>query len=276
LNCKICKSTNINNINLYGYEYSVCSDCSALYLNNVPEKKEVEHYYEKEYLIEQKDILQIEKRRIFRISENIQLISIISKYATAPAKILDIGCDKGYFLDEARRYDYDVNGLELSDESIKYCINTGINVKKNIDDYEYNFDIITMWHSLEHFPDPNEFLKKLKNKMEKGAYIFIRVPNYDNIWRKIFGKNWTWLQPENHYFQYNQQSLRKLLELNGFDIEYISSRKPNNRITKRMFCISNSIFKKYYGVNSSLRQYIGRKYQDITGVEIFAIAKLKA
>ncbi|MFC2131866.1 class I SAM-dependent methyltransferase, partial [Bacteroidota bacterium] len=230
-------------------------------------------YYKDNYKLTNEDNIGFEKRRIFRIPEQIELISIISKYKEAPAKILDIGCDRGFFLDEARRYGYDGCGIEPLDEAREYCTRTGINVFGSLSELDFKSDIITMWHSLEHHPNPKDALDEIWDYINDDGFIFIRVPAFDCFWRKIFGEKWIWFQPENHYFHFTLQSIRKILQLSGYNLIELTHRKPNNNFTKSFNRLSNKTFSRFFGSKTNLRKKVSRFYQDLTGVEIFAVAK---
>ena len=273
--CKICGSERIRSKILYGYDMISCSRCGVHYMAGLFNDKEVNKYYENDYRITSKDKFDTEFRRIFRIPEQIELISIISRYVPPPARILDIGCDKAYFIDEARRHDYDCTGIELSAAAHEYASKVGIQLKKSFDELDKTYDVAVMWHSLEHIPEPYVLFENLKKNLNNDAYVFIRVPAFDSIWRKLLGKKWIWFQPRNHCFHYSHSSLKCLLEKAGFDVEFIEHRKPNNRHTKAMYRKTKSIFSTNFNYKTGIRKQLSRYYEDLSGVELFAVARLK-
>lgn len=275
LNCKLCSGTNTNTFILGDTELIQCPDCGIVYNSSFRSIEELEKYYKEDYKITTDDIVETEKRRIFRLPEQIELIYIISGFKPAPASILDFGCDKAFFLDEARRYGYNTTGIEQSVKAKEYSNIIGINSYPALNDLNEKYDVVVMWHSLEHIPEPKQILKQLSDKMNPDSYIFIRVPAFDSLFRKIFGKRWIWFQPENHYFHYSLESLAYLLKEAGFKVESITHRKPNNLLTRQMNIFSNRMFKRYFEHKLSLKKRLSRIYQDITAVEIFAVARKK-
>jgi SAM-dependent methyltransferase len=273
--CKICGSGKTEKINIGETAFVRCKTCGVHYLADFGEKTEIENYYKKDYIITSSDIIETEFRRLFRATEQLELVAGIMNYKKPPASLLDIGCDKGFFIDQARRFGYDCTGVELSEKAIDYTNNIGLTVVRSLDEADKKFDVAVMWHSLEHFPEPIEFLQQLKKHLSDDAYLFIRVPAFDTWPRKIFGKYWIWLQPENHFFHYTSQSLTELLDRAGYSIEITEHRKPNNRFTKRMYKTSAGFFKFLFGTGFNLRKYLIRKYEDVTGIEIFVVAKIK-
>ena len=94
-------------------------------------------------------------------------------------------------------------------------------------------------------------------------------------WIGLPGKRWIWLQARNHYFQFSKESLKSILQFAGFEVKYINSRKPNNRLTKKMYHLTNRIFSGNFGIRTGITPYLKRKYEDLTGVELFAVAVRK-
>jgi SAM-dependent methyltransferase len=274
--CRICKSDNTEQIRIGKTILIGCSDCDVYFLKDLPTKEQLDIYYRENYKISGHDYIQTERRRVSRIPEQVILISRIMEYKKPPAKILDIGCDKGFFLDEARRYGFDVSGVEPSVQSRRYCERTGISVKDRIDKIDEKFDIIVMWHSLEHHIDPLETLCEIKKLLNPGGLIFIRVPAFNCLWRKIFRSRWIWFQSANHYFHFTPGSLRKALDIAGLRILKLEQRKPNDKFTKKLDKQINSNFKFAFGVKVGFKDYLISKYENLTGVELFAIARLES
>ncbi len=252
-----------------------CSSCGAAYLAEFPDAESLSRYYSENYTLTTGDHLENERRRLFRSTEQLELVATLMKYVSPPARLLDIGCDKGYFIDSARRFGYSTLGVEPSATSRAYCDSVALDVCKSISEVKEKFDAVVMWHSLEHFPEPVSAVREIRGIMKTGAVIMVRVPDFDCIWRKIFGKRWIWFQPDNHYFHYNIRSLVTLFSREGFEIIKISGNRPNNRITRKMFGVSNKILLRLFGSRISLKKRIGRIYEDVTGREIFMIARLK-
>ena len=271
--CKICSSNKLSVVTIGQTKLIHCAECDIYYQTSIPGQTELNQYYTENYNLTKAGFIPTEKRRIFRIPEQIGIIAEIRQLNPPPASLLDIGCDRGYFIDEARRYGYEVTGLEPSAAAAEYCRQIGLPVVKNFDDLKKQFDIVTMFHSLEHHDDPLKAMVNLKKYLVPDGLIVIRVPNFSCVWRKIFRERWTWFQPKNHYFHFTQQSLYYLMMKAGYNILSIESRKPNTRLTKRMNHMSNSIFKKSFHEPVKFIDRIKRHYEDITGVELFCTAR---
>ena len=275
LRCKICDAPNTSIKHIGNTELVFCKACKVAFLATLPSQEQLSRYYENKYEITTQEYISTEKRRIFRIPEQIKLISKLARLKPPPASVLDVGCDKGYFLDEIRRCGYSVLGVEPSQAAQDYCRRIGIEVKTTVDEIKATYDIITMWHTLEHVSEPVTFLNHLCEHLDPKGIVAVRVPDFGCFWRKIFGDRWVWFQPQNHYFHYTMPALNRLLEQVGLDVIEIYSQRPNNALTDKAYNLAFRAFRKYWKEKISLRKKLARVYENITGVELWAIAVKK-
>jgi SAM-dependent methyltransferase len=244
-----------------------CNQCGSAFSTSAPPVS----YYEDQYSVTQNSIEETEHRRLFRLPEQIRLLRRIKQVAPTANTLLDIGCDKGYFLDEARRHGYEALGIEPSSAARTYCERVGLTVLPKLSLVTMTFDVITMWHSLEHFSDPNETIGAVYKLLNKGGCLFIRVPDYSCLWRKLTGEQWIWYQPRNHYVHYTPDGLKSLLTRHDFHLVTIQSQRPNTFVTDVSFSVASACFGR-----RTLRKTVGRFYEQLMGVEIFCVAEHSA
>jgi len=136
------------------------------------------------------------------------------------AKILDLGCGPGYFLDEMKKREYtNVTGVTLSPGDVKLCENKGHTIKKydlsflpqKDGYYDESVDFIFLRHAFEHSPYPIFSLMEYNRLLKQGAYIYIEVPAA-GCERK---HEWN----ANHYSIFAEGQLTALLQRTGFKIE---------------------------------------------------------
>lgn len=271
--CKICNSERLKEISIGKERLFFCFNCSIYYNIKFPTQDELKNYYSKEFSPIPDNIKFIEYRRLLLYPEQQRLIEMLIKFKPPPAKILDIGCDRCYFIDEARRYGYEVKGVEISERSRNFCSKINIETYKSIDEVEDNFDIITLWHSLEHLSEPLNYLQNLLCRIKDDGLICIRVPNFDSFWRKLLRSRWIWFQPQNHLFHYTKKSLQNLLNLTGYKILFIKSQKPNNFLTLFAGLLSIIIHMKREKIFQKMKTILKLFYEYLTGVEIIAVCK---
>ena len=133
--------------------------------------------------------------------------------------ILDFGCGWGGFLRNIKNYK-SLSGVELRKECINFIKNNikKIDVSDNINSFDKKFDIITMFHVLEHIPYQIETLKVLKSKLKNKGKIIIEVPHAEDFLilqeeLKEFKNLTFWSE---HLILHTYKSLRTVLFKSGF------------------------------------------------------------
>lgn len=141
------------------------------------------------------------------------------KKLTLNKDILDFGCGWGRFLQlnnkAKKKY-----AVELRKECINFIKKNikNIQIFETLEKIEIKFDIITMFHVLEHLPNQIEAIKKLKKKLKKNGKIIIEVPSSNDFLLKFdklksFKKFTFWSE---HLILHNEFSLKKILKAAGF------------------------------------------------------------
>lgn len=139
-------------------------------------------------------------------------------------RFLDIGCGDGYNLDLLKKYGWIVTGFEIGRKGKKgdiYYADNFLQIKLN-----KKFDFIRLWHVLEHIPEPETFLKRVYNLLDRNGILEIGVPNSESLYAKLFGKYWYNRDIPRHLINYNPKNLEFLLRRHGFKIikvDYISA-----------------------------------------------------
>lgn len=144
--------------------------------------------------------------------------------------ILDIGSGRGfmlYYLKKYYRYKT-VAGTQIEKNSYEFSKNRlGLEIyNKDLLDISFKdrrFDLITMWHVLEHIPSPEEYLIKIRDLLKADGTLVVEVPNF-NSWTRIFtNKYWLGLDLKYHLCFFNKNTLSALLKKNGFKIKRVQA-----------------------------------------------------
>jgi 2-polyprenyl-3-methyl-5-hydroxy-6-metoxy-1,4-benzoquinol methylase len=140
-----------------------------------------------------------------------------------PGRLLDIGCGNGSFLQEAKRRGWETFGTELSpvncrlaQERLGRPIHLG-----NLPDLELparSFDVVTLWHVLEHVPEPNTMLAEIERILTPGGILIIEVPNIANPVFAFFGESYFPLDCPRHVCFYSKTTLAAMLKKHGLPI----------------------------------------------------------
>ncbi|MBI4843558.1 MAG: class I SAM-dependent methyltransferase [Nitrospirae bacterium] len=157
-----------------------------------------------------------------------QRAGLIGKFIRESDTLLDIGCGEGLFIKEVKGMVNDVKGIEPTVFYANYANRElGIDVRQGaIEDIEFmndSFNIITMFHVLEHLNDPAGCLKKIHSWLRPGGYIVIEVPDIKSPAAVYKGEAWELITPE-HRFHFSRNSLVSLLRKAGFAPVKIAAR----------------------------------------------------
>ena len=147
--------------------------------------------------------------------------SLLSSYLKNKS-VLDFGCCWGDFLRllKKKKIAKKIAGVEIRQDCLKYINNKYkyLNVKDNLNKFDKKFDVITLFHVLEHLTDQVKVLKGIKNNLKKGGKIIVEVPSAQDFLISIdelpeFKKFTFWSE---HLLLHTENSLQKYLKLAGF------------------------------------------------------------
>jgi 2-polyprenyl-3-methyl-5-hydroxy-6-metoxy-1,4-benzoquinol methylase len=254
---------------LTGEEFTIvqCSNCDFRFTNPRPAEKEMPIYYDSEEYIshdtKKKSFLQI-------IYTSIRKFTIRRKYLIAKKyahgfSLLDIGCGTGDFLNYCRKMKFETTGIEPNNKARKFASeNLSLNVydESSLDTFlPGSFNVITMWHVLEHVHQLNDRLLKIYELLKPDGTLIIAVPDSDSWDAKKFKSYWAAYDLPRHLYHFTPDSMKNLITKNGFRIEntipmlfdafYISLLSEKYRSGKQNF------FKAFY--NGILSNFSGIK-----------------
>jgi 2-polyprenyl-3-methyl-5-hydroxy-6-metoxy-1,4-benzoquinol methylase len=142
-------------------------------------------------------------------------------------KVLDIGCGAGYFVREARKAGYDAEGVEFSAEAADFgrrAWNLPITVG-NAQDVGFtgkSFDVVTLWHVLEHLSRPAEMLATVHRLLRPDGVLILTVPNFASRQAQFFKADWYHLEVPRHLYHFDPESLGRLLAKQGFRVDRVT------------------------------------------------------
>ena len=161
-------------------------------------------------------------------------------------RILDIGAGVGDFLSVCKNDGWQTIGIEPSDKAKNIAISKGVSFVENLSELEnHSFDIITMWHVLEHVPNLEEQITELKRLIKPNGTIIIAVPNFKSFDAKHYGQFWAAFDVPIHLWHFSKTAIQKLfakekLELTKvlpmkFDSFYVSLLSEKYKTGKMNF-----------------------------------------
>jgi len=222
--CPVCRSESILNYFKDDPYLKECKDCKITFTHPFPEG--ITEAYSEDYykILHEKQLRQ--RVKLWR-----KRLKIVKKFCKS-GKLLDVGTGDGLFLKVAKTAHFKICGTEISPAAVRaaknlYDLNIHLTEIENADFEENSFDVITIWHVIEHVKNPLEALKKLYKLSKPGAVVFVATPNLDKhvariIYRLKRNKPYPFYCPkgEQHLFHFTESTLKKIIKKAGFNIIY--------------------------------------------------------
>lgn len=211
-----------------GEEFSVvrCITCSFAFTNPRPDESVIGQYYQSEDYISHNDQAKGNLSIIYRFVRKYMLRKkclLLSNYLSdkKDPKLLDYGCGTGEFLARARRSGFKTFGVEPEKNARTHAKGKGLYVADSLDQLTMRskikkFDVITLWHVLEHVPDINQLLVKFNDILPVNGLIVVAVPEYKSYDATFYGKYWAAWDVPRHLNHFDQSSLINWFDSNGF------------------------------------------------------------
>jgi 2-polyprenyl-3-methyl-5-hydroxy-6-metoxy-1,4-benzoquinol methylase len=149
-------------------------------------------------------------------------VRLATRLIPSGGRVLDVGCGRGLFLRSLKSRGYEVQGTELSALT---AANTYPGIPVDLGDLrvgqypDNHFDLVSVWHVLEHLRHPDEVLRACCGALRPGGSLLVAVPNYGSVQSRLGGEHWFHLDLPRHTFQFTEATLRRMLCDAGFEID---------------------------------------------------------
>ena len=265
--CPLCKSVHfLNQLVVKDHAHTQesfticrCTHCELWFTNPRPSLESISTYYDNQNYISHKNkstnLINFLYKVVRKVTINNKLNWIGERHKT-PGRLLDYGCGTGHFLHTAKQKGWTVTGIEPNQEARESAIaNHHLDIKKDLDTLvkEKKYDVITLFHVLEHVHDLKGTIKSLLNLLKKRGTMYIAVPNRDSPDSKNYREYWAAFDVPRHLYHFNRKSMEFLAEKNSlkiirekpmpFDTYYVSllSDKYQNPTTSIISSIRKAI-----------------------------------
>lgn len=213
-----------------------------------PTIKNLSAYYETDDYISHTDAKRNLFEKVYHLVRSITLkrkLNLIAKYNSSDSKnLLDVGCGTGDFLLKAQNAGWKIHGVEPDNGAREMAIKkAGESIFQNmeiIESLQTKFDIITLWHVLEHLPNLEHQIKFLKSLLHPNGVLIIAVPNFKSYDAQFYKRFWAAYDVPRHLWHFSKTSLNKLAgRINmsvekilpmKFDAYYVSLLSEKNKI----------------------------------------------
>jgi 2-polyprenyl-3-methyl-5-hydroxy-6-metoxy-1,4-benzoquinol methylase len=193
-----------------------------------PSPEKLPSYYESDDYISHTDGKRSLFERVYHLIKGIALknkLKLINAQSTK-GKLLDIGAGTGDFLVVAKNDGWNIIGIEPSAKAKETAIKKGVFFADSLSELENNsFDVITMWHVLEHVPNLEDYLSELKRLIKPNGTIIIAVPNFKSFDANFYGRHWAAYDVPRHIWHFSKTAIEKLFTEKGIKLTAVLPMK---------------------------------------------------
>lgn len=190
-----------------------------MYINPVPTPEEISKTYDQTGKVY---FTQPDKLRIDFASGRYSRETGLLTRSNAKGRLLDVGCSTGSFLVVAKQAGFcDTQGVDIAQPSVEFARRQGLTA--HVGDFTQSmfqmaqFDVVTMWATLEHLTNPRDFVNEAYRVLCLGGILAVSVPNMKSLTQVILGRKDRYISV-NHLNYFDRRTIRRLLEDAGFRV----------------------------------------------------------
>jgi 2-polyprenyl-3-methyl-5-hydroxy-6-metoxy-1,4-benzoquinol methylase len=255
--------------------FSIVKDkiCELLVTSPRPNDESLGDYYESDDYISHSDARKSVFDRVYQLVRNYTLkqkIKLINSFSVSEKRILDIGAGTGDFLVACKENGWNVEGVEPSSKARGIAEHKlAVELKTEISKISgQQFDVITMWHVLEHVSNLNEYVHGLKGLLKENGRLIVAVPNHKSFDASHYGNCWAAYDVPRHLWHFSQKSIDQLfqkenmeviktlpMKFDAFYVSLLSEKYKNGRM---------NLAKAFYiGLQSNLKAKVTKEYSSL-------------
>ena len=222
----ICKDYLVSQQN---FDIQQCQKCGFRLTNPRPDANSIGSFYKSEQYVSHNDESSGLINTAYRLIRNYTLrskLNLINELNGGKGRILDVGCGTGAFLESCREGGWQVTGMEPDADAraiAKKKLQADIQPNLNALSEANPFDIITLWHVLEHVPNLSETIDQLHKLLSDRGTLVIAVPNSDSYDAHYFNQYWAAYDVPRHLHHFTPSTIEPLFRKQGF---ILADKKP--------------------------------------------------
>ena len=208
------------------FEILECNDCKLLFTTPCPAPDRIGDYYKSDDYLSHNES---KKGIVPQIYNLVKKVNIKNKFnitvngqQTTDNSILDIGCGVGDFLNYAKEKGCDITGIEPSEDARKIAeekLGTKIFSPEELQNIpNESFDIVTMWHVLEHVADLKTEIDHLERIVKKNGRLVLALPNYKSFDAEYYKDKWAAYDVPRHLNHFSSTSIKNIFDTTAFQL----------------------------------------------------------
>ena len=260
-------------------DYTVSGDSFKLVINKeyemlvtAPVPTDLDKYYKSTAYISHTDSKKTFFDKGYQIVKNYALqqkLSLLNSFKTSAKTVLDVGAGTGDFLSVCKKNDWETFGVEPSLVARDVAKKKGIFLKAGLSEFKnQKFDVISLWHVLEHVEHLKDTIKTLQGLLKPGGRIVVAVPNYKSYDAQFYNEYWAAYDVPRHLWHFSQTAIHKLFS----EVEMTVSQTLPMRFDSYYVSLLSEKYKKgklkfiagfYRGFISNLKAQVTSEYSSL-------------
>lgn len=206
-----------------------CTICTTLATTPRPNDGDLHRYYLSDDYISHSGKAKSVIDKLYLLARTYTLkrkLKLIERFNKSSRTMLDYGCGTGEFLKVCKTHGWDIDGVEPSTvarEKASNILSTEIRASMGSADKTYN--IVTLWHVLEHVPDPADTLLKISERLSPTGTIIVAVPNYKSYDAQYYKQYWAAFDVPRHLWHFSPLGMKTLIQQHNLKLVAV---KPMN------------------------------------------------
>ena len=248
-----------------------------------PEESDLTKYYESDEYISHSNTKKSIIDKIYHLVRKYtihQKIKLLDTFDKTYKTILDIGAGTGDFLLACKKNDWEIKGIEPNVKAkaiaIKKFQSSKANIYNTIEDLKTavkkqhlkTFDVITMWHVLEHVPNLTEYISTLKQLLKPNGTLVIAVPNFKSYDAEHYKEFWAAYDVPRHLWHFSRIAIEKLFKAENMKVVNVLPMKFDSfyvsLLSEKYKTGSSNFLKAFYiGLQSNLKAKSTKEYSSL-------------
>ncbi|WNH08634.1 class I SAM-dependent methyltransferase [Thalassobellus suaedae] len=258
----------VKDYSVSGEEFELIKNSEYGFLETMPQPTldKLPEYYKSEDYISHTDSQRNLFEKVYHLVRTVSLkkkLKLINSFASDTKNLLDVGCGTGDFLQTAKDNNWNATGIEPNNQARDIANKKTNDLVFNTDQLSKfkpeSFDVITLWHVLEHLPDLEEQIATFKKLLKPNGTLIIAVPNYKSYDALYYKNYWAAFDVPRHLWHFNKSSISKLVSKVSMEVKKV---KP-------------MLFDAFY-VSLLSEKYKSGKMNPIKGFWIGLVSNLKS
>lgn len=204
-----------------------CNECNFVFTQGIPDEKEIGRYYDTPSYVSHSNTSKGFINKLYHIARSIMLrrkTGLVKKLTMIRnGKLLDYGAGIGYFAKAMQDSGWQVTAIEKSSNARDFA-KQNLKIEMQPEEYlssikEKSFDVVTMWHVMEHIQNLHEYWDTLHHILDENGIAIIAVPNCSSYDADCYRENWAAYDVPRHLWHFTPSTIMEFGRKHGFILE---------------------------------------------------------